>query len=240
MISKNEGFSGPNTSDFAPHIILILFIALFGLLQRVRSGLKIDDWKMISFAVISIFIFLQTPWKEMRYLIYIFLPIGFYSTKFLMNISKSEKLKKRIITVALVFITYTATSAYIGLNVPKGFEQSNQMLKEDCMVMSNAWPLLNYRGIDTHPHPKKSDLLSRLRKGYGIILYKTGDIPKPDYINELSEGYGEWIIEDNDRYIYLGNNQLCATKERVDTAYLDYENDAGKDIQLCPIIPLFC
>ena len=137
-------------------------------------------------------------------------------------------------------MNFTATAAFIKLTTPSGFRDGVEAVGGRCMVMSNVWPQLNYVGVPAHPHPQRGDVEGRVREGYRILLFYDGDIPKPDYMYDQGFLESQRIMEWNSDYILLGNDFMCAQKENVDRSYIEYYNDEGHGVRLCPILPLIC
>jgi hypothetical protein len=240
IMEKQAGFKGPAVGDLATSLLLYLPLICLGLYLRYSRGFRRLDAVMAAYTAITLLTFVITPTKELRYLFNIALPAVYYAALFVDRLVKGDRRRWLLILVAVVLMNYSASASFIKLKLPSGFSRGAAAVDGRCMVMSNAWPLLNHVGIPAHPHPRRGDVGLRVKSGYRIILYFDGDIPKPDYMYDREFLREHKILEWNRDYIILGNEFMCTEKERVDMSYIDYHNMGAGDVRLCPNVPLIC
>ncbi len=222
IASRESGFKGPTTSDLAKNLLILFTIAVFGALLSVKRRFREVDAVMFVFAFVTLASFWMTHVRELRYLFNLALPVGFYCAQAIEGITCGRRERIILAVILLSLMNYTATSAMISLVNPAGLYEGVNLVGGGCMVMSNAWPYLNYLGVTAKPHPDGEYLDYLVGEGNRVVLFKSGDIPNPDYLFDAELREGVPVMYEDDNILVLGNEFFCAKKEVVDRAYSEY------------------
>ncbi|MFH1055123.1 MAG: hypothetical protein V1744_03390 [Candidatus Altiarchaeota archaeon] len=241
MVYKSGSFAGPTLDNVAPSLLVYLPLVVLGIYLTWRRGIGELDKVVFAFTALTLLSYSTMPVKELRYLYNLALPIGYFSCTGIQNLIGNPSKAKVLLSVALfTALNYTATASYVSLTMPVGFYESLGMVDDGCMVMSNVWPQLNYVGVPAQPYPERGDAQKRIAEGGRIILYRSEDFPKPDYMYDRDFILTTPLIEENEYFILLGNRSLCAPQTNVDKSSIDYYNEQGHTVRLCPLIPFIC
>jgi hypothetical protein len=241
MISKYMGFVGPGFESIPVPLWIYVPLALLGVCLAYRRGFREIDYITLVFAGLTLFSYWNLTVREIRYLFNLTLPVSYFAAYSIENlVNKADKYKKPVLFVLIISMNFTATYCFIKLSLPLGFYEGADAVKGECMVMSNAWPQLNYIGVPSQPYPPQSDVRGCIGDGKRILLYLSPKVVGPEY--RYSRKFIETlpIIVENQYFILLGNESVCAPKRRVDMSYIDYYNGQGYDVRLCPLLPLIC
>ena len=145
--------------------------------------------------------------------------------------------------IILLNLTTASTVGFIRLSLPPGLEDAVKDLDADCMVMSNAFTYLNYAGTPAKSHPHDRENLEwSIMQGQRIVFFLKGGYEKPDYLQDENFMSLQPKITQTEDYMILGRKDLCAPIERLDYAYIEYQNMQYRkeNITLCPILPIEC
>lgn len=196
-------------------IVLIGIFVILGLFYKEKiTKLKILDISMVLLTLILILSFLNMPFKDIRYLYNFSLPAIYFFVKFF---KKTERLLYLVVVINLISILVTLPLFFVNESLPY-----KNVYEENCMAMSNTWVYFNYYNIPTEPYPWKSLIGQYIDDGYRIILFKYAR--EPDYSND-EEFLSQFpIIENNTRYIILGNSSLCKEPYKIELSFKERKN----------------
>ena len=142
---------------------------------------------------------LTIPYKFARYLFPITIPISYFSVKLL---------KKPAFFLLFLLTPFF----YQPLENPQPYIDAVSRINKSCMVLSNAWPFINYLGVNAGPEPRPSQLHYYINQGYTIIHFKF--IKEPIY-NSTSLP----VFFENDKYFII--KQGCHPPCYYNKSYLE-------------------
>ncbi|MBU0762993.1 MAG: hypothetical protein KKD39_08205, partial [Candidatus Altiarchaeota archaeon] len=236
VIVKDGGFTGPKISDTAPSLIMYILLAFAGFIKELKQGLDKNSKLMIVFFLITIVSYVFTPFKELRYLYNLILPIGYFSTKFSEHIIDCER-KKIAFLICFSLLTYTATAAYIQLQPPKGLDKAVGIVDRSCIGMSNGWVYLNYFDIPTEAQPRYEFFEKEINEGKWILIFKSNNL---ENISIDKQDLEKYVVEENEDYTLYREGIKCAPVENIDKPYIEKFNSRGGNVSLCPVVPFIC
>ena len=197
-------------------IIIIASISFFAIFRnRLRKIINLKDFSMILLLLLVIITFLNTPFRNARYLFLLTLPLVYLFVKI---VPKHKKVLYAILAFNLI------TTIFI---IPDfSYNEDAQFyvdIKEECTMMSNAWVYFDYHGIPTEPYPFREFVNDSINQGYRIILYKW--ITEPDY-NKNETFLAQFpMIENNTNYVILGNREICKEYYTLSNTFKDRKNE---------------
>lgn len=234
--SKHHAYVGPFRDQLMPAFGIYILCALGGVIVSARKGATSFDHKMAAVAAITLASFAAVKEKEVRYLIYLFIPITYYCCEAIRWLTKDEPQKMFLTVCAFTFMTYTATSYYILLGPPAGLNTALTHVKRDCALASNAWIYINYQGIGCAPAPADDEIGEFLKDGKAFIIVKDPKFTAPQTIGSYKS-----YLSYEDRHVAVYQKAgACTRQGRLDMSYIDYRMGRGENIRLCPIVPLVC
>lgn len=211
-------------------IVIGYFLPFFllGVFLRLKKMNKID-WIMISVILLILISYYKTPYKELRYLFSLGLPVSYFSTTFIDKIRN-----KKVVTLIIVILNFGIASFFFTpLYNLAPYKQIIPRL-DDCMLESNVWPYFNYLGVPTDTYPWKNTLNSEIKVGKRILLFKNN--VEPEYVRDEEFLSHFPIIENTAEYILLGDENKCAPRYKVDTPFLEkVMKETGTKITICEI-----
>lgn len=229
---------------FALNFLTPLFI--FGIIIFIKKSMHHFNFKKYTAELIMLFLFIFTiysysniPIKDVRYLFIIILPIAFFSTKAL------ECIKKNIANyiVAILLILTLITSFAIPIE-SKPYKQAVEKIKElniNCDARSNAWPFMNYYGLETDEYSRQELLNYSINKGEINIFFL--NTKEPEYIFNKTFISRFPILVKEKNFIILGNIDCKKTDKKLDKPYTVKVNETitlmygeGIDIEPCNIL----
>jgi len=206
----------------------LLPLFLLGLWQAFRKWnfkpamkfLCSEKAKLLLIVVIalSLYQYLTTPSKELRYLFPLVLPVAYFSAKGIETFRK----KAAIIAIILVALNLTLfASMNTGYETRERYQDAINILKsnqiENCRVLSNAWPIMNYIGQPSEPFPRKELLGKAIEEGNIVILFPSMGEPEwmqdRDFIREFPAVY------ESSELIVLGTGE-CNPPMRYEHNYM--------------------
>jgi len=197
-------------------IIGFFVITFIALRKKLRKFLDLKDASMVFLIVIVIVSFLNMPFKDLRYLFNISLPIIYFFVKF------TTKFKKILyLIIAINFITImTIIPLYTSA---EDIYFRNFKFEENCMLMSNAWVYFDYYDIPTEPYPWQEFFDKKVEEGYRIILFKW--IREPDYVKNETFLAQFPIIENTSNYVIIGNKNICKEFYKINKTFTERKNE---------------
>ncbi len=190
--------------------LLILFF--IGIYYRMKNIKKLDII-MLLVVLITIYSFIKIPYKDVRYMFFLILPLTYF------GYFAYQKYKKIFLTVVLLnLIVVIVMFFYIG---DYKLDQFNDALKnvDECGISSNGWVMLNSIGRASEPAPYMDLVEDRIDKGYRLILFN--NIFEPEYKNDMTFMSKFDIIYKNDRYAIYGDKNKCAKLDRYELVYME-------------------
>lgn len=221
-------------------IYIIFFI--MGLYLKWKRQFKKIDWIMLIFGILTILSYFIAPYKEPRYLFNLILPFAYFTTIFVHYLIKRIKhLKKEHLLTIIVLINFTLAGLFFhSLTLPAGFYKGVENADKGCMLLSNAWPYLNYLGIPSYPYPLKKNVGKHItEQDRRLLFYKT--MEKPNYVRNESFLRTLPTLKETENYIILGEEDRCQSPPKtIDRTFIGWQKTLGNNITLCPVLPFRC
>jgi len=210
----------------SPFFIVGIYYALKGQIEKKK--LDIPFLTMFFVIALTIFSYAKIPFKTSRYLFDLTLPAAYFSVISICKI-KSEQIKKGIVYILIissiisVYIIAADTSTLVKLENPSNYTGILPEISpyvKNCALASNAWVHLNYLyKITTESAPSAEILDYKINQGYRVLLFK--HITEPSYTFDREFIKKFQILKENERYILLGKEDLCADAKKADKTYLE-------------------
>lgn len=205
------------------HISMVLnyyiIFMVFGFLKRVKQIDKID-WLMILIFFLTIVSYWKIPFKDPRYLFMTILPASYFSSVFIKNLKFEPKFEYYLVFFIIAVNFSSGCITFVSLDDSTIYETVASKLKlDDCMVMSNAWPYLNYFGVVSDSNPWEGMVDYQIQMGKRIVLFKS--LGEPEYVKNETYLSQFPVIENTSEYVILGRKDLCAEKAPVKKSYLE-------------------
>ena len=196
--------------------ITAFFVAGMLIFRKKVKSLGLKEISMIILTFISIATFLNLPFRDVRYLFTLTLPLAYFFTKHFQKF-------KRLIFIILVF--NIITTAYI---MPEFMSSEDAIFKnigplDNCTVMSNVWVYLNYHDIPSEPYPLEEFVGESIDEGYRIVLFKW--VKEPVYGGNETFLSQFPMIAKNSNYVILGNSSLCKGYYEINTTFKERKGD---------------
>ncbi len=203
---------------------------ILGIYLKAKNGLAKTDILMIVILVLTLISYWRIPIKDIRYLFHLALPAAYFSMFALKKINflpfslEKKRLQYPKETIILIFLIITIASMVIltpAMKLPDSTDFKEIAAKVNCSTLSNVWVPLSYYGLPTTPSPREQQLNQKIEEGYRIVVYhkEERDITDPDQISKLP------IIENNPKYLIVGDKTKCKPITRADYRYLNWLND---------------
>jgi len=209
-------------------ITFLLPVFVYGIFKTFKSihFKKMEKEKynilMLAIVVLSVYLYISTFSKELRYLFPLALPVAYFSYRGFDSLRKKPKFLLLIIIVALNLALF----AY--MNISANYESKDKYVNainvlrtngiENCSLMSNAWPLINYLNVPSEPFPRKELVQQSIDEGNFILFfYSIGD-PEWGQNRTFLEQYK--TVYENREFIILGNASKCIPQEKINQSYL--------------------
>ncbi|HLC33262.1 MAG TPA: hypothetical protein VJJ82_05530 [Candidatus Nanoarchaeia archaeon] len=202
-----------NWKDFLNVVNILLPFSLFGIVGKIRSGVK--GWKksdllLLAIAVLTIYGYVNIPIKSSRYLFNLALPLGVWATEGIQQLSgRFGKNAVKCACVGLFIVSFVISSNIIKddvKNTPVYVNAINDLKEKslaDCSVMSNGWVELAYYGLTAQDFPRKELLNKSLEKGELLVLFP--HIGEPDYAKDKEFLNQFPKVSETEKYVILGN-----------------------------------
>lgn len=202
----------PNIMDFV--IIASFMIPLF-FVGLVRSRMREPiDWYMLLFLLVRTVSYLFVPLKIPRYLFTIIIPIAYFSARAFDGVNyKVVYFIGGLTLVSCLFYLH-----YLYLEPPSLYLDSLPYINASCMVESNAWPFLNYYGVNAGPLPRAENVSDHLNAGYQLVIYK--HITDPEYA--LNESFISSFpkVYESDTVLILSKDSACFEPFSYNISYM--------------------
>ncbi len=158
------------------------------------------NFLMFLVFILRIIAYVKIPFKIIRYLYPIVLPVSYFSVKLL---------KRPVFYLSFLLFPFF----FFPLEDPQPYIDAVSKINSSCMVLSNAWPFINYLGVNAGPEPRLSVQDYYLNKGYIILHFKF--INEPNY-----DSSGRPVIFENSQYFILSTNK-CYPSYYYNKSYLE-------------------
>ncbi|MBI4163997.1 MAG: hypothetical protein HY512_03985 [Candidatus Aenigmarchaeota archaeon] len=206
----------PKIEDILLTLNFTIPFLILGIYIRAKKGLGKTDILMIVILVLTLISYWRIPIKDIRYLFHLALPAAYFSMFAL------KKINFRY-TVQIILVISLVSMAVLTpmMKLPDPIDFKEIAVKVNCSTMSNVWVPLSYYGLPTIPSPREQQINQKVEQGYRIVVYhgEERDITDPDQISKLP------IIENNPKYLIIGDSTKCKTITRADYRYLNWLND---------------
>lgn len=209
----------PFNFDVTYLIFIGNYLLIFTLLYFVKSFKKIDknDLIIVIFFILFVISYIRTPFKIIRYLFPILIPLNYFSAKYLINLKNKFKIVFVLLTLSIVI-----SISSFGLNKDiETFNSENRAINnlDNCSLMSNKWITMNYLNIVTLPAPRQELLQYYTNQGNRILIFYSAD--EPEYGKNITFLESFNVINKTESYILLGDKQICAQPlEKFELNYL--------------------
>lgn len=211
-----------NISHFFLSFNYLLPLFLLGIKRKMSKKIDLLTFRIIVLFFIVIFSYFVAKIRSERFLFNLILPICYFS--FFAGISLKKSFKSAIIILTLFFIICQF------LNVKK-YEVKMPKLDE-CGIVSNIWVYFNYKGFKAEP--VRCELIGeKIKDGYNILLYKK----EYDNCKGFYEKFKDFIVEENNEYVWLRDFKRCKKIKKIDSTYLErLEKVIGEKYNPCEIL----
>ncbi len=226
--------------------VMILFLAVYAY-RLANPKFRRNEFKdlnnvlMILIAVLTIYTYASTPFKDVRYLFNLTLPLVYFSCK---AVKKPNKYFIFILGAAFLIFSYcdliiTYPDASIAKSAfEKDIREINKLNIKNCSIRSDVWPLMAYYGYSANFN--KEDLTEKyVQNGEYLVLFPNYGEYKYKNLNS------DLIIMQTDRFIVLGNKSIsCKPASRIYNSYLKGFNESvylkhGYYVNIDPYYVLF-
>ena len=245
----------PKTSIEIGKIFLHLLITLNLLIPFLLSGIfkVIKRWKeledkekimihlLMVLSIIALTTYIISPIKEIRYLLVLSLPAIYFSFFGINSLIEPSKKKKKnnglkiFLTILLIIISLSTFAIMWKVSRDISSDPIKEIIPKinnNCTISSDLWVYFNWQGMRAIPEPsaayieKESQISLMTKEGYNIILLKKSESYQKNrpFINNLNAS----ILEDNDKYIWIYNNQSCKQIKKVDSTYIESKKQIGE------------
>ncbi|MEM4152615.1 MAG: hypothetical protein QXK80_00630 [Candidatus Pacearchaeota archaeon] len=205
---------------------------------------------MISIVILTLLMYSINSIKEPRFLFNLALPACYFSVLGFNSIEKLKGEKRTIVkTVLIIFLLVLSLFTFVfAENTSKGFigeeEMTKQIIKktDNCTIASDLWIYFNWYGKKAIPAPmalnlvetNEPEIFSMIDQGYNIILFKNSEsfTKNKNFVEDLKN----YLVEDNEKYIWLRNKEKCKIDEKINRTYIDSLKPFGefsKDFSGC-------
>lgn len=175
---------------------------------------------LIVIFLLSLYQYVATPSKELRYLFPLALPAAYFAVKCLEIFKKKARIVAIIIILNLALFasmnSYETKDKYYDAIDTLG---SNQL--DTCRVLSNAWTIMNYLGQPSEPFPRKELVGKSINEGNIVIFFS--QIGEPEWANRTFVREFPAIYE-SDSMVILGTD-ACNPQRRYEHNYLTLLHD---------------
>ncbi|MBD3312487.1 hypothetical protein GF352_03485 [archaeon] len=208
--------------------LLIVSSFLFPLFLVGLSRFRRDsfiDWLMLFFFLVRLGNYFFIPLKIPRYLFGVVIPVAYFSAKSLNRFNYRASLVVASLTIIFSAFFY---SPLFYLESPSIYTDNLVHFNDSCMVMSNAWPFLNYYGVDSGPSPRKQLVVDYLNQGYTLVFFK--HIRDPSY--PLNESFISSLPVSYDSYqlVVLSNESVCLPSYSYNLSYIEEMNNTYHEL----------
>jgi len=196
-----------------------------------------------SLAILTFLSYLFSPdiIKQPRFLFNLFLPISYFSVfgiNFLLSL-KNENLKKFLFFPILFLLLFSSLISFIIMeDLGKGVTNEYRMVEtiiaqmdNNCTTSSDLWVYFDWQNKKAVPPPKELNLtetkepeiFKMVDEGYNILLFKNSEsfFANEKFIEEIKEKNKKYVIEDNDKYIWLYREDKCKYIKNINETYID-------------------
>ncbi|CEG13378.1 membrane hypothetical protein [groundwater metagenome] len=197
----------------------------------------------LSLTILTLLSYLFSPdiIKQPRFLFNLFLPISYFSVfgiNFILSV-KNENLKKFLFfSILLLLLFYSLNIFIIMEDLGKGITKEYKMIEtiiaqtdNNCTFSSDLWVYFDWQNKKAVPPPKELNLtetkepeiFKMVDDGYNILLFKNSEsfFVNEKFIEEIKEKNKEYVIEDNDKYIWLHRKDKCKYVKNINETYID-------------------
>ena len=173
---------------------------------------------IIIFAM-SIYQYVSTPSKELRYLFPIALPVAYFS-----SIGAKWIGRKRLGAIVVIAIMTLNLGYFLSMNggyESRGkYQNSIDILRQNnldnCRLLTNAWPIMSYLGQPSEPFPRRELVGKSVEEGDIIVLFPS--IAEPEWAQNRTFVREFPVIYESDDLIMLGNG--CNAPRRYEHNYM--------------------
>lgn len=206
--------------DFSHFLVLSSFVLPFALFGLFHSKDKFD-FLMIVFIFVRVLSFLSVPFKTPRYLFLLLIPFSYFASKSLSRFNWRVAFPVFILTL----LTLPLYLPYAVLDSPKPYVDSLSYINSSCMVLSNAWPFLNYLGVNAGPSPWPELVERRVSEGYQLVFFT--HIGEPDYV--FNESFMSSLpVVFNDSFVIVIRSG-CLASAPYNLSYIEERNRTYAD-----------
>ncbi len=193
------------------HLLDVINISLpffiFGLIKRLKQ-LKRIDLIMLFIVVLSFFSYSRIPFKHPIYMIYLIIPVAYFSSIALTRI-------KKILPLLIIVNIILAIHSFFPLPDTTIYKQATENI-DDCMLYSNAWVFFDYFGIPSAFVPKTVEKTKEVIESGGRVLIFS-NLPDPPYATNKTLLLQFPLIKETKNYLLFGNVTKCEKPYIVDT-----------------------
>ena len=216
-----------NWLNFLNVISFLLPLFIIGLFRRKNfTDDKKVTWIMGIILFLTIYQFYTTPYKVVRYLFPLVLPVAYFSVQGAGLIRKKSKKVFIFILASLIILNviYLTIASTHTINTSKEeYMDSIAILKEkgisECRILSNGWVILNYLGKTSEVYPRKELIQKTIDEGNFIILFRSIEDPAWTKNKALIASFSK--IYESDRFFILGKLENCNQELKVDKLYVE-------------------
>jgi len=218
--------------NFLDFFIVAWYLVPLGIIGMFKRKYEKNDYLMIALFALTVIGYATTASKFPRYLFCIIPPLAYFTT----GLVNRLKIGKKIMLAILIFnLCFASWQIYCLRNPTENiFEKAIAQSPADCVVVTNAWPQMNYYGKPALALHK--DLISiRYSEGYPIVFFHNISSYVEDYAysQQLIERYNT-IYTDKDITI-IKNKGDCKKTAKLDQTYLESLNETIYQIYGYPI-----
>lgn len=227
--------------------ILLPFLIL-GIIFKIKNKNTKQERELnllfLSLTILVILSYLFSPdvIKQPRFLFNLFLPISYFSVfgiNFLLSLSEKRNLKKFLSFSISGLLLVSSLYTFIIMDYQgKGLTNEYNTIKEvasninnNCTISSDSWVNFDWMDKKAVPPPKeinltetkKPEIFKMVDEGYNIVLFKNSESfsVNEKFIEEIKEKHKEYIIEDNDKYVWIHKKDKCKHVKNINETYID-------------------
>lgn len=206
-------------SDPSMQAASILFLGAIAcsliIFRKKVAKIGIYDISMLMLGAAVVLSFMNTPFRDIRYLFVLVLPASYFFVKIFGNF--------RQITLAIVIFNII-TASYV-LSIQPRSEDSIFVIRnlDDCALMSNAWVYFDYRGISCEQYPLEHEVGEKIGEGYRIAIFKW--VREPTYSGNSTFLSQFPNMTDTNSYVVLGNSSLCKARYEINSTFTERKNE---------------
>ena len=225
----------------------VLWVFFFlGIFSNFKIKTK-EFWIMVFIFLVTLYGYIKTPVKDIRYLFNLTLPIvyfSYYGVKYIEEKFKIKRVLLFIFILNLLFVfNYEINSGRENKEVYlEAVNKINELNLSNCQIYSNGWVMVNYLGLKSKFSPREQLVNYYLERNATMLFFY--HIGEPDYV---SKGLAPFtnplnIAYNNSKFVILSKG--CGKIENVDKTYLYELNQtlyltANKSISVNPCDYLF-